>query len=490
MTDDEAPADTRQFPEYAVVALGPAGEVTTWTDAAERLTGFPRDSVVGRPPLNLLAEAGRSEFEQWLDQARREGSAEIANWLRRASGDRFLAGLTLTAVPAGDQVAGFAMTIADLTFERELRQSHAMFEGILAIASDAVVCIDESHRIVFFNQGAEKMFGHRASEALGQPLQLLIPPQFRPGHAEQIEKFGRSPVAARQMGERGTIAGLRKSGEVFPAEASISKLGVGASIIFTAVLRDVTERRAAEEALARQAAELTRSNRELEQFAYVASHDLQEPLRMVASYTQLLGRRYGAKLDDDAREFISFAVDGVTRMQALINDLLAYSRAGTREAPFEVVEAEAVLDRVLATLEPTIMEAGATVVRQQLPTVLADPVQLGQVLQNLVQNAIKFRRPEVSPVVRISAEPVGGEWVFTIADNGIGIAPEFRARIFSLFQRLHSRDEYPGTGIGLSICQKIVERHGGRIWVEGTPGEGSIFRFTLPQRVDDKENDA
>jgi PAS domain S-box-containing protein len=487
MTEIAVRGESPLFPGYAVVALGPHGEVTTWTDAAEELTGFARQSVLGRSLLPLFAEGVGSELGDWLEQARRDGSAEVTNWLRKAGGERFLAGVTLTAVPADGRVVGFAMTIADLTVERELRQSHAMFEGILAIASDAVVCIDESHRIVFFNQGAEKIFGHRASEALGQPLQLLIPPQFRPGHAEQIERFGRSPVAARQMGERGAISGLRKSGEVFPAEASISKLAVGGTTIFTAVLRDITERKAAEEAMAKQAAELTRSNRELEQFAYVASHDLQEPLRMVASYTQLLERRYGAKLDEDAREFISYAVDGVTRMQALINDLLAYSRAGTRSAPFEVVEAEAVLDRVLATLEPTIEEARATVVREPLPSVLADPVQLGQVLQNLIQNAIKFRKPDVAPVVRISAEAMGGEWVFTIADNGIGIAPEFRARIFALFQRLHSRDEYPGTGIGLSICQKIVERHGGRIWVGGTPGEGSTFHFTLPQRADKKE---
>ena len=201
---------------------------------------------------------------------------------------------------------------------------------------------------------------------------------------------------------------------------------------------------------------------------------------MVASYTQLLARRYGDKLDDDAREFIGFAVDGVTRMQALINDLLAFSRVGTRGGTFERTDANLVLERVLVNLGPAIEEAGAEVTSDPLPTVTADAGQLGQVLQNLIANAIKFRRPGDAPRVHLSARRERGEWLFSVADNGIGIAPEFAERIFVLFQRLHKRDEYPGTGIGLSICKKIVERHGGRIWLESTPGEGTTFLFTIP----------
>ena len=364
-----------------------------------------------------------------------------------------------------------------------LRLSEAKFAGIISISSDAIVSVDEEQRIIFFNQGAEQVFGYTGSEVLGQALDLLIPERFRAGHAAQVRSFGEGPVPARRMGERGQITGRRKNGEIFPADASISKLEVGGGRIYTAVLRDVTARVQAEQALAKQAEELARSNAELEQFAYVASHDLQEPLRMVASYTQLLARRYRDRLDADADEFISFAVDGVTRMQALINDLLAFSRVGTRGGTPEPTDAEMVLDRVLASLRPAMEESGATVTHDPLPTVTTDAVQLGQIFQNLVGNAIKFRRPTESPAVHVSARRGDGEWIFSVADNGIGIAPEYAERIFVLFQRLHSRTEYPGTGIGLAICKKIVERHGGRIWYESEPGAGTAFFFSVPEPV-------
>ena len=363
--------------------------------------------------------------------------------------------------------------------EAALRFSEAKFAGIISISSDAIVSVDESQRIIFYNTGAEQTFGYTAEEAVGQRLEILIPHAYRGPHEAQVREFGAGPVPARRMGERGHITGLRKSGETFPADASISKIEVDGATIYTAVLRDITERIRAEEALARQAEELSRSNAELEQFAYVASHDLQEPLRMVASYTQLLARRYRGKLDEDADEFIAYAVDGVTRMQALINDLLAYSRVGTREVAAEPTEVEAVLERVLAMLGPAIADAGAAVTHDPLPTVRADAVQIGQLLQNLVANAIKFHGPQ-APRVHVGAARGEDEWVFSVRDNGIGIAPEYQERIFIIFQRLHSRAEYPGTGIGLAICKKIVERHGGRIWLESAPGGGTTFFFTIP----------
>lgn len=246
------------------------------------------------------------------------------------------------------------------------------------------------------------------------------------------------------------------------------------------LLVELDERRQAEHRLAQYARELARSNAELEQFASVASHDLQEPLRMVASFTQLLARRYRGKLDQDADEFIGFAVDGATRMQTLINDLLTYSRVGTRGKPFGPTDCEAILKMALDNLAGAIEESGAVITSSHLPTVSADEVQLIQLIQNLIANAIKFCGQE-SPQIQVSAERKGHEWVFAVKDNGIGIAPEHQERIFMIFQRLHHRTEYPGSGIGLAICQKIVERHGGRIWLESQPGKGSTFYFSIPE---------
>ena len=233
-------------------------------------------------------------------------------------------------------------------------------------------------------------------------------------------------------------------------------------------------------ALRKLIAELERSNKELEQFAYVASHDLQEPLRMVSSYTELLERRYRDKLDDKGRTFINFAVDGAVRMQRLINDLLEFSRVSTRGKPMQPVDVNRVLGAVRANLSVAIREAGALVTNDELPTVMADETQLVQLLQNLVGNAIKFRGGE-RPHVHVSARPSASECVFAVRDNGIGIAPDYFERIFVIFQRLHARGEYPGTGIGLAVCRRIVERHGGRIWVESAPGQGSTFYFALPK---------
>lgn len=384
------------------------------------------------------------------------------------------------AAPSADLVRVLGMIGAQVgrVVERDrsaqaLRLSEAMFAGIVNISSDAIVSVDADQRIITFNRGAEQIFGYTAEEAMGEHLDLLIPEHHRSAHRIHVDRFGAGPEVARRMGERGQITGRRKSGEIFQADASISKLEVAGRRIYTAVLRDVTDRVRAEQ-------ELARSNAELEQFAYVASHDLQEPLRMVASFTQLLERRYGDRLDEDGREFISFAVDGVLRMQALINDLLAFSRVGTRGRPFEETDTGLLVDRVIRDLSATIQEYGATVERGDLPIVSADGGQLSQVFQNLIANALKFRHPDVDPVVRITARRDGPQWIFSVQDNGIGIAPEYRERIFILFQRLHSRGEYPGTGIGLAICKKVVERHGGEIWFESEPGKGTTFHFSIP----------
>ncbi len=242
---------------------------------------------------------------------------------------------------------------------------------------------------------------------------------------------------------------------------------------------EISARILAEENLRRMMRNLERSNEELEQFAYIASHDLQEPLRMVNSYVQLLARRYADKLDDDANKFIDFAVDGATRMQTLIDGLLFYSRVRTKGEEPQLVDSDGVLDATLRLMAQAIEESGATVTRDPLPRVMADEVQLGQVFQNLIGNAIKFRGHSV-PKVHVSATVENGFARFTVRDNGIGIDAKYTDKVFQIFQRLHTRDKYAGTGIGLAVCKRIIERHSGRIWFESSPGEGTTFSFTMP----------
>jgi light-regulated signal transduction histidine kinase (bacteriophytochrome) len=249
---------------------------------------------------------------------------------------------------------------------------------------------------------------------------------------------------------------------------------------------EIVERKRTEAVLARRSQELARSNAELEQLAYIASHDLQEPLRMVASYLQLIERRYQDRLDADGHEFIGYAVNGAHRMQALIDDLLTYSRIGTRGKPMQPTDCAKVVETALQSLRIVIAETDARITCSGLPTVTGDEIQLTQLFQNLIANAIKFRR-NCRPEINILAQSDEGFWRISVQDNGIGIDPAYFNRIFDMFQRLHGSSAYPGNGIGLAICRKIVERHGGRIWIESVPGTGSTFVFTLPHNAGDAQ---
>jgi PAS domain S-box-containing protein len=354
------------------------------------------------------------------------------------------------------------------------------YRGLLEAAPDAMVVVDELGEIVLLNVQAEKQFGYNRDELVGQKITNIIPTGF----AERLIADGTRTAAqalAQQIGTGIELNALRKDGSRFPIEIMLSPLENADGILVTAAVRDITVRRAAEAHLVNKVDELNRSNVELERFAYIASHDLQEPLRMVASYTQLLARRYKGKLDADADEFISFAVDGAQRMQRLIQDLLLFSRVGTQGVELVETSSEDALQSALVNLRSAVKASGALITHDPLPAVMADEMQLVQLFQNLVGNAIKYQKPGV-PTVHISATRSGSKWDFSVKDNGLGIEPQYFEKIFGMFQRLHKREEFAGTGIGLAICRKIVERHGGTITVESQPGQGSTFHFVLAER--------
>lgn len=474
----------------AIFAKDMQGRFVLVNQAFLEVLGRPADEVLGRTDADFLppavAAALRTRDAAVVMSGTPTQREETFFHARLGERRTFLCTTSVWRQQDGTEPGGVIVHAADVTDRvqatAELRRSsEAMYSGIVALASDAIITTDEHQNILLFNRGAEEIFGYSAAEVLGAPLDTLLPEPAREAHrTKHMREFAQGAAHARRMAERLQVQGRRKNGELFPAEVTVSRSSSAGAPRFSAILRDVTERRRLEEEMERQREELARSNTELEQFAYVASHDLQEPLRAVAAHTQLLQERYGSHLDDRARRHIGHAVEGARRMQGLINDLLALSRVGTHQRESTRVDLNAVLGDVIRALDLSAQECEAMLRCAPLPEVEGDAVQLSHVFLNLIGNALKFHRPDVAPKVTVRAERGGDEWVISVQDNGIGIDPAFSDRIFEVFKRLHTREEYPGTGIGLSICKKVIDRHGGRIWVEPAPDHGSIFRFTLP----------
>ena len=617
---------------YAIFMLNPRGEVATWNIGAERIKGYTASEIIGKnfscfyPPEDI----DQGKPRESLRIAAELGRVELRQYRVRKDGTRFLANLVITALrDQAGKLIGYSEISRDMS---DHVRSEAKYRGLLEAAPDAMVVVNHDGEIVLLNVQAEKQFGYRRDELLGQRVTTIIPEGF----AERLladALRSTSEALEQQIGTGIELNGRRKDGSAFPIEIMLSPHESAEGILVTAAIRDISVRReagrhliqmtqdlslkhrllqsvvegtsdpiyirdredrfvlansacaklfhrgekemagirlsdlmpdgtyrviadsdreimrigttrtveeiaevdgidriflttkgpyrdadnniigtigiarditelrrldaarlevlthdirvrkSAEEHLANTVAELKRSNDELEQFAYIASHDVQEPLRMVASYTQLLAERYKGRLDTDADEFIAFAADGANRMQQLILDLLAYSRAGANVGEPHKIASERALQVALANLQTAVAESGAVVTHDVLPVITMDDRQLTQILQNLIGNAIKYRGIE-PPRVHISCiSSDSGEWIFSVRDNGLGIESQYFEKIFVLFQRLHGREEFEGTGIGLAICKKLLDRIGGRVWVESRPQEGSVFSFSVPKGV-------
>ena len=455
------------------------GIISSWNKGAEHIYGYSAEEILGKNVSILEPDNLKGEIKQFFEKIKRDKKTQHYDTLRLKKNGTII-NVSVTLSPVFDESGGLAAISAivrDITenikAKEALRLSNIYNRSLIEASLDPLVTIGHDGKITDLNTSTELATGYSRDEMIGTDFaNYFTEPEKAEKVYQEVFKDGFVSDYALEIRHRnGSIKPVLYNASVYNDES-------GKVIGIFAAARDITERRRAEEKLKLKLEELARSNAELEQFAYVSSHDLQEPLRMISSYLQLLQRRYQGKLDEKADKYIYFAVDGASRMQNLINDLLEFSRVTTKAGEPELIDSEFILNQVLSSLELYIKENKATVSHDSLPKVIADNTQLAQVFQNLIANGIKFHSEE-TPKIHISAERKAGEWVFSVQDNGIGIDPNYSEKIFEVFKRLHKKEEYPGTGIGLAICKKIIERHGGRIWVESEFGKGSTFYFTL-----------
>jgi len=478
-----------------IVTIDSKGRIQEFNPAAERTFGWSRGEILGRalaetlvPPS--LRRAHLEVMRRVVAGAAKGGSEpfpgrRIEVTALHRDGREFPVEMAVTRVPLPGELL-FSASIRDLSEREEvrgaLRETEERFQVLVEGVEDhALILLDPAGRITTWNTGAERITGYAAEEIVGRHYSCLT----RRAAEDPAAAPAPADPALPAQGERRETEGwrVRKDGSRFYADVVVSTLRDGSGNLkgYAKVMRDITSQRRAREELKVRARDLARSNADLEQFAYVAAHDLKEPLRMVASFTELLRERYRGRLDPEADEYIEFASGGARRMQELIDALLNYSRVGTRGGEFAPTDLAAVAREVVGTLRLSIEEKGAEVQIDALPTLSVDTSQMAQLFQNLIGNALKFHS-DAPPRIHLSARRTGKQWEFSVRDNGIGIEPQHQERIFVIFQRLHGAGRYPGTGIGLSICKKIVERHDGRIWFESAPGAGTRFLFTLPVR--------
>jgi PAS domain S-box-containing protein len=477
---DQRDRELRDFIEHAAVAMHWVAEDGTilWANQAElKLLGYNREEYIGHSITEFHVD------QQVIgDILHRLTSDETLNGyearLRCKDGSTRYVSINSSVYREEGRFLHTRCVTLDITGKKEAAELQERLAAIVESSDDAIISKDLNGIIRSWNSGAQRLFGYTAEEVLGKPITIVIPPDRLGEEPEILSRLERGERVDHfetiRRHKEGTLLDISLT--ISPVKDSQGKV-VGASKI----ARDITERKRQEQALASVNAALTRSNADLQQFAYSASHDLQEPLRMVSTYGELLRREFGGQLGASGDEYIGYTIQGALRMEQLLRDLLAYTLASSAgRHPTEDIESGQSLDKVVAALESTVKESGACITRTALPRVHFHEFQLKQVFQNLIGNSIRYRSSE--PLrIQVAAEPRGTDWLFSVRDNGIGIDPQYKEQVFEIFKRLHSAAAYPGTGMGLAICQRIVERAGGNIWVESALGRGSTFFFTIPR---------
>ena len=479
----------------AIIGKDLDSRVVSWNAGAEHLFGYTAAEMLGQPIMRLQSPDRPEEEARILEEVKRGGIRHYETVRIRKDGQPIDLSLTVSPIKnAPGDIIGISSIARDITerkrAEREVQENRARLSGVIGSAMDAIISVDAGQRITIFNEAAEKMFGCPVNEAIGQPLDRFIPARYREAHREYVAEFGRTGATSRAMGNLRPLSGLRANGEEFPIEASISHIEVGGQQTYTVILRDVTERKRAEEQILRlnaeleqrvqeRTVELTAANNELETFTYSVAHDLRAPLRHIDSFSKILEEDCAGALPRQAAHYLQNIRNSTGKMSMLVDDLLNLARVGRQELRRQTTPLSALVDEVLADLQNETAGRMLEWRIEPLPAIECDPGLMKQVFANLLSNAVKYTRPRPVAIIEVGYRKMNGDSAVFVRDNGVGFNMKYADKLFGVFQRLHRAEEFEGTGVGLATVERIVRKHGGHIWAEAAVDKGATFYFTV-----------